>query len=144
MNRAERRKQKAIWRRDMRHMAKEAAGVWSVEIVRPHRLPSVPDIAIVVARYLAVLRAGPAEPPLCMLCDHTFAWPAPVPLAFVCMRPHRDKPAIASLSGVCGACSNATDDELYGRAIAYVRKSFLPDARRLDPAHLHMAEAGRA
>jgi hypothetical protein len=141
-NRAERRRQKAQWRRDMHRMGREAAGIWTCELIRPDS-PHRPETVLATLRWFTALRSGRTLSPLCALCDAEFTWPEQIPAAMLFLAPGRDAPSTASITGICAKHAALPDAELMDAAFRFFKRSFLPDARRLDPAHLH-TEAGRA
>jgi hypothetical protein len=126
----------------MRHMAKEASGLWQCELIRPDS-PHRPQTTLATLAWFRALRRAETEPPQCLCCDAEFQWPDAIPAAMIFLAPERGDPSIASVTGICGGCSAQTDAELQGAALAFFRSSFLPDARRLDAAHFSL-EAGSA
>jgi hypothetical protein len=125
----------------MGQLCRMAAGLWRCEIVRLDSEPRFENQRV-IASWIGALIVGD-HAPLCMSCDTEFKFRNAPPAAFMLLFPFRDNPEIGSATGICERCAARSDDELMEAALAFVRGSLLPDARRLEPGNFH-ATGGRA
>jgi hypothetical protein len=142
-NRAARRRLKAEWRRGVRKMADQASGLWQVEVIRENSPHRVETVTATLQWFRTLQTCGDRSRPLCGLCEHEFAWPGELPAAMVFLAPAHDG-SIASVTGVCATHAAMPDADLMDATFAFFRRSFLPDARRLDPVNLMHGQGGRA
>jgi hypothetical protein len=144
-NRAERRRQKAQWRRDTRKMVAQANGLFGITICRPgFHEPTAASVKL-IGQWLGRVLGADAPEQLCLLCDHVFGSDA-LPAAFLFFGP-RDIDGFAhgtvSVAGLCEQHARLCDMDLAAAAVAKLRASFLPDARMLSPINM-MSAVGRA
>jgi hypothetical protein len=152
-NRAERRRQAAKWRKDMRQIYRESRGLLNGRVIRPEHFAAallgpltdaadLQDIRAVIDWFPMAAKADP--PPLCLCCDAELsADGATIPHAFFVMAAHGTADVTRMIvSGVCPACAAHDNESIMKAALLNLRKCD-PTMRRLDPAHMPAA-AGHA
>jgi hypothetical protein len=65
------------------------------------------------------------------------------PAAFSILAPRTDHPEALSVTGICPACANRSDDDLVALALAAIKRDVFHDVRSLHPVHMQTV-AGRA
>jgi hypothetical protein len=124
-NRASRRRERAM----MRALAKDAAGVFSLQVVR--RSEPLPDIiaAEAILNWLNMM-SNSDRGSVCLTCDQELSLEGQgCPDAFVIMIPARPDPSLTSITGVCPECAaRHSDDELCGHVATQWRGRVLPIA----------------
>ncbi|HJU18592.1 MAG TPA: hypothetical protein VJ770_19240 [Stellaceae bacterium] len=146
MNRAQRRRQEAVERRQRaiqrqvtRQFFAEAAGLFTMQLIRPDSVPS-PKIHHSINEWFRALYSGRLDP-ICLCCDDEFR-DAP-PAAFVITFPYRADASRLMLNALCAGCAGRPDADVIEAATDAWRRQMMPDLRRLPPEHLVHA-AGRA
>ena len=135
MNRHERRKEKAQWRRSVLALHEEAAGAMRTDLITPINILFHPDadkLFMAIAHWLAAI---PEDGFLCFACDHIWRKGGELPIAFVMTRAW-DKPDAAHcmITGVCETCLPAVAKN-FGTACTESFSKIWPDCRVLDPPH---------